>query len=147
MALTDNNCRFEWVSPTDGVTSYQVQVNPEIDIFFERKQEIHELDDGNDKLYKKCFKFHCLLTWGSKKWFEAEQRIKLSEIYSASTGVTFYPYPNKAPTANYNVALLAPKEDLHLVKGVTNIGYNGTVKLTGTDKYDSIPINWIISGE
>ena len=138
-----NKCIFEYIG-TGGATSYEVEVQPDIDIVFERIQEPHKLGSGLTKLYTRGYLFHCELTWGQKKLIQGAQMKELKDIYNATTGMTFYPYPESAPSASFEVGWFDRKLDFHLIEGVPDVGFSGSMNLTGTEILDLVPEEWIV---
>ena len=134
-----DNCKFEY-----GVTEYQCEFNPRfIDMWWERKQVLSELASGDDKLYKKGFKFHALLTWSDPTLIRKDQMTAFSAMYNATEGITFTPLPASQPSITYNVSWNDATLDFHMVEGVTAVGYVGKMHLTG-QVVSEIPTNWTV---
>jgi len=139
-----NKCLFEYVG-LSGATSYEVEVQPFIDLEFERIQDIHDLENKLKKVYQRGVKFHCDLSWMGERLFLSPQMIELKDVFNASTGITFYPYPESAPTASFNVQWIDPKPDFHWVEGVPNVGFSGRMHLEGTEILPIVPEDWIVT--
>ena len=130
-----DNIKFGFMAP--GTSEYEVEYNPNIDIWFEHIQESHVLGNGQTKYYHRGYKFQAQLSWQQPLFFRGDQYDRLRQIYNLHTGMTLYPAPVSAPGACYGVQWVNDF-DLHLVAGVTPMGYEGSMILEGTSILDSI---------
>ena len=117
-----NKCIFEYIGLA-GATSYQVEVQPDLEIIPCRVQNLHNLGSGKKKLYKQGYIFEILLTWDKTRLFQAAQMREIKDIFNATTGITFYPYPESAPDVSFNVAWYDERLNFPFIGGIPNVGY------------------------
>lgn len=130
----------------DGANSYQMEYNPEIDIWFEHVQVIHELDSGLSAKYHKGYKLHCKLNWNLPRFFDDTQLDELRTLYNARVGISIYPAPDTNTDCNYAVTWINDF-DFHLIKGTPYFGYNGTMVLEGTSILENIDADFALPGD
>ena len=136
--LFDNNVKL---TNTTGSIEYQMVSQPAIKEWMEHVQVPHELDDGPTVYYHKGYIYHCDLKWDGDNFFRGVQLEELRALYNTRTGLCVYTAPDTHPSKVY-VVKWVNDFDFALRQGMTEIGYNGTIKLIGTTKLSEVDSNY-----
>ena len=122
----------------NGTSSYQLDWNPYMYIWFEHIQEVHVLGSGLTKKYHRGFKLHAELTWQDSILFRGEQYEWFRRIYNLHDDFIFNPTPDSHSGASFGVQWMNDF-DFRQVEGVTPFGYEGSMILEGTSILAEIP--------
>ena len=120
-------------------------------INWKRVAEVHTLDRGDYKRYKKGFQLEATLKWGNDALLRTEywdtdtyvgRTIKLVNLMfnsSCDNDIFYWPYPGEHPSTYYSV-IWDGDYNFNYVEGLTGVGFRGQIKLIGKQILDEIPM-------
>ena len=119
-------------------------------INWKRVADVHTLDRGDYKRYKKGVQLEATLTWGKNALLRTEyedtdtyigRTIKLVNLMfnsSCNNDIFYWPYPGEHPSTYYSV-IWDGDYNFNYVEGLTGIGFQGKIKLIGKQILEESP--------
>ena len=119
-------------------------------IVWNRIADVHTLDRGDYKRYKKGFQLEATLRWGRDSLLrteypdtdtylgQTERLMNLMFNASCNNPIYYWPHPGVHPSTFY-LAIWDGDYDFNYVEGLEGVGFNGNIKLVGKTILDESP--------
>ena len=137
MSLPNDYPQLQYMVPATGASEYQFEIHPVMDHWFEHINESIPVENGTTKQYHRAFKFMCKCIWSDQMRIGKDQYGMFRQIFNLHTAMTFLPCPLTHPAASYAVQWQGGL-DFHIVSGMTQIGYSGSLSFSLLIKTNSI---------